>query len=302
MDNNSQDFQRQLNAIIDNLNRLAYDTNTTATQLAEARSKLRQITNEMPVGEIMKLRQELSDNSKELIEVFDNAISRQMRNAVKIEELSDKLDSVNSEIEDLGSAINTANRSDRQYLEERQRIKQKERDDLEAEIEAIKQGKENQYRIERELTERNREAAENNRRALENDAKQTRDSLFGIVKSYFQEVINYFYNSASKVVDSYERNAGSLAAALNSTVNDIGNLQRKIATELRDTSLSKAISNIAVMTEAASLVQSGYTNESKLQANATAVAVGKEIAPNLDFNNASVKNLTNVFGSDFISI
>lgn len=301
MDNNNQDFQRQLNAVIDNLNRLASDTNTTATQLAEARSKLRQITNEMPVGEIMKLRRELSDNSKELIDVFDNAISRQMRNAVKIEELSDKLDTVNSEIEDLGSAINTANRNDRRYLEERQRIKQKEKDDLEAEIEAIKQGKENQYRIERELAERNREASENNRRALESDAKQTRDSLFGIVKSYFQEVVNYFYNSASKVADSYERSAGSLAAALNSTVDDIGNLQRKIATELRDTSLSKAISNIAVMTEAASFVQSGYTNESKLQANATAVAISKEIAPNLDFNNASVKNLTNVFGSDFIS-
>lgn len=301
MDNNNQDFQRQLNAVIDNLNRLAFDTNTTATQLSEARSKLRQITNEMPVGEIMKLRRELSDNSKELIDVFDNAISRQMRNAIKIEELGDKLDAVNNDIEDLGVAINTANKSDRRYLEERQRIKQKERDDLEAEIEAIKQGKENQYRIERELAERNRESAENNRRALENEAKQTRDSLFGIVKSYFQEVVNYFYNSASKVADSYERNAGSLAAALNSTVDDIGNLQRKIATELRDTSLSKAISNIAVMTEAANLVQSGYTNESKLQVNATAVAIGKEIAPNLDFNNASVKNLTNVFGSDFIS-
>lgn len=301
MDSNNQDFQRQLYAVIDNLNRLTSDTNTTATQLAEARSKLRQITNEMPVGEIMKLRQELSDNSKELIDVFDNAISRQMRNAVKIEELSDKLDTVNDEIEDLGNAINTANKSDKQYLEERQRIKQKEKDDLEAEIEATKQGKENQYRIEKELIKKNEEAAENNRRALENEAKQTRDNLFGIVKSYFQEVVNYFFNSASKVADSYERNAGSLAAALNSTVNDIGNLQRKIATELRDASLSKAISNIAVMTEAASLVQSGYTNESKLQANATAVAIGKEIAPNLDFNNASVKNLTNVFGSDFIT-
>lgn len=301
MDSNNQDFQRQLNAVIDNLNRLASDTNTTATQLAEARSKLRQITNEMPVGEIMELRRELSDNSKELIDVFDNAISRQMRNAVKIEELSDKLDTVNGEIEDLGIALNTANRSDRQYLEERQRIKQKEKDDLKAEIEATKQGKENQYRIEKELAKKNEEAAENNRRALENDAKQTRDNLFGIVKSYFQEVVNYFFNSASKVADSYERNAGSLAAALNSTVNDIGNLQRKIATELRDTSLSKAISNIAVMTEAANFVQSGYTNESKLQANATAVAIGKEIAPNLDFNNASVKNLTNVFGSDFIT-
>ena len=40
MDSNNQDFQRQLNAVIDNLNRLASDTNTTATQLAEARSKL----------------------------------------------------------------------------------------------------------------------------------------------------------------------------------------------------------------------------------------------------------------------
>ena len=137
MDSNNQDFQRQLNAVIDNLNRLASDTNTTATQLAEARSRLRQITNEMPVGEIMELRRELSDNSKELIDVFDNAISRQMRNAIKIEELGDKLDAVNNEIEDLGIAINTANKSDRQYLEERQRIKQKEKHKMIKELESV---------------------------------------------------------------------------------------------------------------------------------------------------------------------
>ena len=47
------------------------------------------------------------------------------------------------------------------------------------------------------------------------------------------------------------------------------------------------------MTEAASLVQSGYTNESKLQANATAVAIGKEIAPNLDFNKSASFNTGN---------
>lgn len=108
-----------------------------------------------------------------------------------------------------------------------------------------------------------------------------------------------FSNAVNNVVNAYQQQAGKLSAMLGTSVEDVSKLQRTVASQLRESSLSGSISNVAVLSEASSLASSGYTNVDKLQQNAVDIAIGKEIAPNLDFNNATVKNLINIFGSDF---
>lgn len=125
------------------------------------------------------------------------------------------------------------------------------------------------------------------------------NTLGDIADSLFGELTKTYTSAIDKVTNIYNQEAGNMSALLNTTVSDISSLQHKIADELRSDNLSRAISNVAVMTEAASLTAAGYTDQSTLQQNAIDIAIGKELAPNVDFNNATVKNLINIFGSDF---
>lgn len=125
------------------------------------------------------------------------------------------------------------------------------------------------------------------------------NTLGDIADNLFGELTKTYTSAIDKVTQIYNQEAGSMSALLNTTVSDISSLQHKIADELRSDNLSRAISNVAVMTEAASLTAAGYTDQSTLQQNAIDIAIGKELAPNVDFNNATVKNLINIFGSDF---
>ena len=125
------------------------------------------------------------------------------------------------------------------------------------------------------------------------------NTLGDIADSLFGELTKTYTSAIDRVTNIYNQEAGNMSALLNTTVSDISSLQHKIADELRSDNLSRAISNVAVMTEAASLTAAGYTDQSTLQQNAIDIAIGKELAPNVDFNNATVKNLINIFGSDF---
>lgn len=125
------------------------------------------------------------------------------------------------------------------------------------------------------------------------------NTLGDIADNLFDELTKTYTSAIDKVTNIYNQEAGNMSALLNTTVSDISSLQHKIADELRSDNLSRAISNVAVMTEAASLTAAGYTDQSTLQQNAIDIAIGKELAPNVDFNNATVKNLINIFGSDF---
>lgn len=141
-----------------------------------------------------------------------------------------------------------------------------------------------------------------NNRLLEEERKKREETLSKIGKiadEMFRALVNTYTSAIDSVTNIYNQEAGKMSALLNTTVRDISQLQRNIASELRNDNLSKAISNVAVLNEASSLVSSGYTDQTTLQQNAIDIAIGKELAPNVDFNNASVKNLINVFGSDF---
>lgn len=125
------------------------------------------------------------------------------------------------------------------------------------------------------------------------------NTLGDIADNLFGELTRTYTSAIDRVTQIYNQEAGNMSALLNTTVSDISSLQHKIADELRSDNLSRAISNVAVMTEAASLTSAGYTDQSTLQQNAIDIAIGKELAPNVDFNNATVKSLINIFGSDF---
>lgn len=108
-------------------------------------------------------------------------------------------------------------------------------------------------------------------------------------------------NAVSQVQSVYQQHAGKLSAMLDTSVEDISQMQNNIAEQLKSTNLNRAISNVQVLEEASKLAASGYTNETKIQQTATDIAIARQVAPNLDIDNASVKNLINVFGSDFTS-
>lgn len=108
-------------------------------------------------------------------------------------------------------------------------------------------------------------------------------------------------NAVSQVQSVYQQHASKLSAMLDTSVEDISQMQNNIAEQLKSTNLNRAISNVQVLEEASRLASSGYTNETKIQQTATDIAIARQVAPNLDVDNASVKNLINVFGSDFTS-
>lgn len=141
-----------------------------------------------------------------------------------------------------------------------------------------------------------------NQRHISELGKQNREIESGItkfatitVKSLTQQI----ESGVNSVTTVYEQHASKLSVALDTTVQGISDLQNKIASNLRDEGLSRAISNVQVLTEAATLTSAGYTNIENIQQSATDIAIGRQLAPNLDFSNTTVRNLTNVFGSDF---
>nr|CAI9751266.1 hypothetical protein DGKKSRWO_DGKKSRWO_CDS_0006 [uncultured phage]CAI9752102.1 hypothetical protein CVNMHQAP_CVNMHQAP_CDS_0006 [uncultured phage] len=135
-------------------------------------------------------------------------------------------------------------------------------------------------------------------REIENH-NQFVDKIGKAFETGLRQITSIFSNGIDSVTSAYESSAGKLSAMLNTSVSDISRLQNNIASALRSSDLSSAISNAQILSEATSLAAAGYTNVDTLQQNAIDIAIGKQIAPTVDFNNQSVRNLINVFGSDF---
>lgn len=292
-------------SLIDTLNKLVESGNATVFQFADIKNELEKVLEGLPVGEVKELRRVLQDNNKEVTDTLDDVIKinkeriRQEQKYLKdVEDLEEKLKVYNEYLEN-------ANDDTKRFLEDKIKQTQKELQDKkemhQAEIEDRKSQQEAKNQVEEEINRLNREAAEERKAQVKKTTDKITDFVAQSVSKVFSEFTRRFNSAVDKVTNTYEQNAGKLSAALNTTVNDIGDLQRKIATELRDTSLSKAISNIAVMTEVASLSNAGFTNTEKIQANATAIAEARKVSPNLNLDNTTIKNLTNVFGSDFIT-
>lgn len=272
----------------------AENSDMTIFQMAQFKKNLENILKDFPINEVAILKEKMKDNNDAMTSVLNKVVEAN-NNAIKAQEdYIDKIDNLNKEIKKLTEQIANSTGKEKEQNEKKLEQKQQELNDVQEQHKAQLQGREQQYLEEKEQRDKEIQTRKDNVEKLKNLAEDS-------VTKAFSYIVNMIKTSADNIASFYEQNAGSMAASLNSSVTAIGDLQRNIAKELRDTSLNQAISNLAVMSEANNLISSGYTNVNKLDANSIAIATGREIAPNLDFNNSTVKNLMNVFGSDFIT-
>lgn len=305
-ENNFDNLVREISAILSSLNGELTATTEQFHSIVEILKHntkedilaLRQITTDRDVA----LRQILSDELKIRKQLESDLNSaRQKAISVEEEELALKKALSNSETE-----------TQKQFFSNKLQQLEEEKQLLEQQIELSRlklSGDTEEYikakaRYEQDAQQR-QEKLENDKRLAEEETKvknaeiEKRKKFVDTISNLFDSVVRTYTSAIDNVTNIYNQQAGKMSAALGTTVNDISNLQSNIASQLRNTNLSDAISNVAVMSEAASLVNAGYTNQSTLQQNAVDIAVAKQIAPNTNFENSSVKNLINVFGADF---
>lgn len=300
-DSNFNDLQKQAYAWIDILNKLIVEGNATVFDIIDIQKKLENILKDFPLSEIQELRSALKDNNKIVIDSIDEAV-RINKERTRIEqEYNDKTQELTEKLDAYNGLLNDANDDQKKYIEDKIKETEKELKETKEQHQAELDGRKIQWETEKAFNaEKERE-----QKANEEKVKESRKKVVNLVEGAFSKVLgvveNQFTKAIDSVVNSYEQHSGKLSAVLNSTTEDIGNLQRKIASELRDTSLRSAISNVAVMSEVASMANMGFTNTETIQSNATAYAEARKIAPNLNIDSTTVKNLTNVLGSDFIT-
>lgn len=230
------------------------------------------------------------------------------RRLTSINSLKDDLDNLNEEISVLTDLYNTANDDEKAIIEERIRQNTDRQNAIKAELSAYEQGTEARFKEAENIKKAAEERRQQEEKETEERHKQAEDAIKkreSIITEQITKAITaisrLFQNSIKNITNDYEKNASTLSAALNTNVNYISQLQHDMADNLRSSSLNAAISNMAVMSEANKLVSAGYTNIENLKSSAEALAIGREIAPGLDFDSNTVRNLTNVFGNDFIT-
>lgn len=304
------------------LNRLlsSIDNITSSfNEIGQEQSRYVELIRRSSREDLEQLRGMLRDNETLLKEVIDNEIKR--RNA-SIEELQN-LYNRQAELErDYQSTISNLKNAEtdyqRNYFEQKQQQLEEELNQTQTKIDlnnAIIQGEQEAYQkrksqFEQEQLQRAEEL--NNKRKHEQELEEARkkqvenikefnNTISNVVSDILGNITGRFTSAVDSITSAYQEHAGKLSAQLNATVENVSQLQHNIASTLNDTSLSKAISNIQVLNEAATLASAGYTDQTTLQQNATDIAIGRQIAPNLDFNSTTVRNLINVFGSDFTS-
>lgn len=299
-------------SLIDTLNKLVESGNATIFKLADAKNELEKVLKELPVNEVRELKKIYQDNNKEVVVAFNDIVKLNKERIEKEQQYLNDVKDLEEKLSAYNEYLENANDDTKRFLEDKIKQTQKELQDKkemhQAEIDDRKSQQEVKKQVEEEINRQNEEAAKKRKEEAEKEieaAKKRRETIIDFVAKSASKIISELTRrldtAVNKITSTYEQNAGKLSAVLDTTVNDIGDLQRKIATELRDTSLSKAISNVAVMAEVASLSDAGFTNTEKIQANATAIAEARKVSPNLNLDNTTIKNLTNVFGSDFIT-
>ena len=294
MADNFNDVNLKVDLLVDALNKLVNEGNATIFDIVDMKRKLEQALKDFPLSEIRELKDRLSDNNEEVVNAIKNAESNNTQRIKVEQEYRDKVRQLNKELEAINSSIDDSNRDDKKYLEDKKTVKQKELDDLKAQHQAYIDDKEEEYNLQKELEERRR-------KNVEETSNKVSSAILNFVSRLENSFIDLLQNSINKVNSAYVESAGTMSAALDSSVSDIRSLQRNIASSLRDQSLNKVLSGTEIFQEASKLIGSGYTNESKLQTSAEGLKIAREIAPNISVDTSTVKNLTNVFGSDFIT-
>ena len=290
-------LNNEVNQIVTLLQNLSNGINATIFDIADARSKVRELLSSgLSEAEIRRIKEQILDAADSVNDAGDSAEEAGEKFKRASKSVDNQISELESEIEIIKKLRESANSDDDAYLAKKQQAKQEE-------LEILQTANSNdsfEISLRKDLAQRHREALEQQNKEEIKKRNENVDRFVDSSTKLLQSFTTIFTQSITSIVNTYEQNAGKLSSALDASVTDIGNLQNKIASELRSDSLRSAISNIAVLTEAASLASAGYTNTEKLQESATDVAIGRRIASNLNFDNSTVKNLTNIFGSDFI--
>ena len=293
MADNFNSMDAQVNALIDALNRLVNEGNATVFDIVDMKRQLEQALKDFPLSEIRELRDRLKDNNQEVRDAINDAERNNDQRIRAEQEYREKTRQLTKELNAINDKLNDANLVDVKYLEDKRTTKQKELEDLKNQHQAYIEDREEQYNLEKELENRRTNVLE----SLTSKLKEAGEKF---VDTFYNSWINLLTDSVNKVNSAYTQHASTMSAALDVSVRDINQLQKDIASSLREQSLNKALSGTAIFEEANKLVGSGYTNEGKLQASAEGLSVAREIAPNISVDTTQVKNLTNIFGNDFI--
>lgn len=293
--------EAQAYALIDILNNLVSEAKATIFEIASIKNKLTESLQEFPLDELKELKKALQDNNKEVTDSIDDAAKIKKKQLEAEQEYQKKVEELNEKIKFLNEELNSDSKFSKDILQKNKDEREQELKDLQDQHNEQMEGNKARYEEHQNLQKQQDEAEEKYRKELADRRTKLIDAISSGVQKFSDEISQRFKNALDSVVNTYEQSAGKLSAALNQTTDYVSNLQHKIASELRDTSLRSAISNVAVLSEATSLASSGFTNTDKLLENATAIAEAKTIAPTLSLDNINIKALTNVFGSDFIT-
>lgn len=298
----NQQFQDMIDQIIKNLS----SSNGNLSDVNKATRQLAELLRNASLDAVDAIKKNSADMNDALKSVLDQEIKNREEAEKRYREAREKEIDATEQKQAILDALNSeSNNKQKEYLQ--QKAQQLDEDirlaqEKQAIEKAYRDGDKETYarlllqqelRIEKEKQINATLAEETEKR------KKFINTLGDLADSLFGELTKTYTSAIDRVTQIYNQEAGNMSALLNTTVSDISALQHKIADELRSDNLSRAISNVAVMTEAASLTSAGYTDQSTLQQNAIDIAIGKELAPNVDFNNATVKSLINIFGSDF---
>lgn len=303
-------------SLVTNFSNILSSVNNDLSRLREVQSKYVEELQRSSVQNIKDLRDITTDNEKLLRDILDKEIESRKKATDNISKDIENLSYKELKLKEETATIE--NETVKQHLNEKLEQLKEERQLKEEELAVqnlINEGKidevqklKSDFEIKRLVNKEQEAEAKRHNQELEELHKKQKSNLEKFIDisekattMLVRTATNIGESGINSVVNVYEQHATKLSVALDTTVSGISDLQNKIASNLRSEGLSKAISNVQVLNEASSLVSSGYTNVDKIQQNATDVVIGKQLAPNLDFNNSTVKNLTNVFGSDFIT-
>lgn len=307
--------QEELNRIrnlINNITQNLSSSNNNFDAILQAQKEYAEVLRSTNRDVVKAISEEIRDGESVLKQAVDSQLKSYDESAKRLKQAQDEeINLRERQNAIIDSLQQDENNNQRQYLQDK-------RDQIDKEIllneekqrieEAYLSGNNSLYQqllLAQELRLKNEQDYAAAQKQLNESINQLKESFsksaLSFLDSMFNTLTSMFTEGVNRVTSAYNREAGNMAAALNSSVKQISDMQHNFANALQDGGLNAAISNVAVLSEASGLVSSGYTNVDKLEQNALDITIGRELAPNLDFNTNTIKNLTNVFGSDFIT-
>lgn len=307
--------QEELNRIqnlINNITQSLSSSNNNFDAIVQAQKEYAKVLKSTNRDVIKVIAEEIKDSESILKQAIDSQLKSYDESAKRLKQAQDEeIDLKERQNAVINSLQQDENNNQKQYLqdkrdqinkeillnEEKQKIEEAYLSGNNSRYQELLLAQELRLKSEQDYIAAQKQFNENINQLKESFSKSALSFLDGM----FNTLTSMFTEGVNRVTNAYNQEAGNMAAALGSSVKQISDMQHNFANSLQSGGLNAAISNVAVLSEASGLVSLGYTNVDKLEQNALDITIGKELAPNLDFNTNTIKNLTNVFGNDFIS-